>query len=147
MRSSTMRERSSPTGITARTLPDALWSPSIELRHRARRHRIRGGHRRARDHFEIAVVHEPQQRRAAGHELPRLLQAFHDDAVERRAHHGAIDVEPRAIARDPRLLDVLLGHALARQRFFELALRHDIAERLQALALRGEQARAVPRDV
>ena len=103
------------------------------------RDRVGGRQRRARHDFQVPLVHQAQQRRTARHELARLLQALGDDAVERRAHRGAVQVEPRAIARDARLLDVLFGHAFARLRFVELALRHDAAERFQTLALRGQQ--------
>ena len=108
-----------------------------ELRHGAGGDAVGGGQRRPRHHFQILVVHQAQQRRAAGHVFAGLLQALGDDAVERRAHRGAIHIEARAIARDARLLHVLLGHALARQRFVQLALRHHVAQRLQPLALRG----------
>jgi hypothetical protein len=116
-----MRERSSPTGITGG-------------------HRIRGVERCARDDLELAIVHESQQRRAARDVFAGLTQALGHDAGKRCAHRGTIEIEPGAIARHPRLLQVLLGHALARLRFVELALRHHaLSQRLQTLALRGEQ--------
>ena len=106
-----------------------------ELRHGTGGDAVSGGQWCPGYHFQILVVHQAQQRCAAGHVFAGLLQAFGDDAVERRAHRGSIHIEARSIACDARLLHVLLGHLLARQRFVQLTLRNHVAQCLQPFAL------------